>query len=212
MPLMSSAPNNHSSLTLLPAKRKQLTERYRAFSADYLPSAPAQQYLAMLTDSRAVARANYLVLVARAERGEEITEAVLRTLLPHADSTSNRWRGVWIHPAPAIPGDLRTWHEAAGWSKGDEWPMVAAAIFDLVRNVIAEPAQCRFLVLAGQGPAGHHKRQNDPRRGQPDQPAGQAAARSPEPAVPGPVPGRSRYVPRPFRHVPSDSPANGVRR
>ena len=147
MPLMSSAPNNHSSLTLLPAKRKQLTERYRAFSADYLPSAPAQQYLAALTDSRAVARANYLVLVARAERGEEITEAVLRTLLPHADSTSNRWRGVWIHPAPAIPGDLRTWHEAAGWSKGDEWPMVAAAIFDLVRNVIAEPAQ---LAVAGQ--------------------------------------------------------------
>lgn len=138
---MPSAPNNHSSLTLLPAKRKQLTELYRAFSADYLPSAPAQQYLAMLTDSRAVARANYLALVARAERGEEITEAVLRTLLPHADSTSNRWRGVWIHPAPAIPGDLRTWHEAAGWSQGDEWPVVAAAIFDLVRTVIADPAQ-----------------------------------------------------------------------
>ncbi len=138
---MPSASKTNSSLTLLPAKRKQLTELYRAFSADYLPSAPAQQYLAALTDSRAVANTNYLALIAHAERGEEITEAVLRTLLPHADSTSNRWRGVWIHPAPAIPGDLRTWHEAAGWSQGDEWPVVAAAIFDLVRTVIADPTQ-----------------------------------------------------------------------
>lgn len=141
MRFMPSAPITPSSLTLLPAKRKRLTELFREFSHDYLPTAPAQAYLAALTDSRARARSNYLALVAQAERSEEITEAVLRTLLPHADSTTNRWRGAWIHPAAAIPGDLRTWHEAAGWSQGDEWPQVAAAILHFVRTVLEEPAQ-----------------------------------------------------------------------
>jgi len=141
MQFMPSAPNTPSALTLPPAQRKRLTELFREFSHAYLPTAPAQAYVAALTASRERARHNYLALLAQAERGEEITEAVLRTLLPHADSTTNRWRGVWIHPAAAIPGDLRTWHEAAGWSQGDEWPQVAAAILHFVRTVLAEPAQ-----------------------------------------------------------------------
>ena len=85
-------------------------------------------------------------------------------------------------------------------------------LIDGVAQHVAEPSEGGFLILAGQGPAGEHEGQHDPGGGQPDQPAGQAATRAPEPAAPGPVVGRSRFAPRPFSHAPSDSPASGVRR
>ncbi len=74
-------------------------------------------------------------------RGEPATDAVLRGLLPHADTEPNRWRGAWVHVAPTINAELRRWYEAAGWVQPDDWPTVADALWRFVQRCVADPAQ-----------------------------------------------------------------------
>ncbi len=74
-------------------------------------------------------------------RGEPATDAVLRGLLPHADTEPNRWRGAWVHVAPTINAELRRWYEAAGWVQPADWPAVADAIWRFVQRCVADPNQ-----------------------------------------------------------------------
>lgn len=89
---------------------------------------------------RATAQQNMAEIEALAQRGADITDAVLWKLLPYTDSAAHRAHGAWVHIAPAVRGDLRAWYEAAGWTRPGEWPAVARAIYDFVRRCVAVPA------------------------------------------------------------------------
>ena len=121
------------------AKQSELTQLWQDFQQHYLRSEAAQTFLRALVDARQVAQQQYQQLLALAQRGDPITDAVLLKLLPYSDAPRNRWRGAWLHPAPAVVGDLRNWYEAAGWTQPDEWPVVAAAILHFVRQAVDEP-------------------------------------------------------------------------
>ncbi len=124
----------------VPANRSaELQTLLREFQQRYLHESAAQAYLDALRDAREVAQRNFAALV-RAEQETALpTEHVLLTLLPHADTANNRWRGAWLHPTAAITGDLRTWYEAAGWTAAESWPAIAAALLGFVRQATADP-------------------------------------------------------------------------
>jgi 5-methylcytosine-specific restriction enzyme B len=67
---------------------------------------------------------------------EDLTNQVLQKLLPHTDSIKHREQGAWIHHAPAITGDIRSWYEADGstW----EWPKIAHAIFNFITSCLKQ--------------------------------------------------------------------------
>lgn len=88
---------------------------------------------------RETAARAYAAVQGRAASGDDITDAVLWTLLPYTDSASHRAQGAWVHLAPAITGDLRAWHEAAGWAQPDGWPQVAQAIWRFVQACVNDP-------------------------------------------------------------------------
>lgn len=124
-----------------PTKQSELAQLYQEFQQYYVGSDAAKAFLSALADARRVAQQEYQQLLSAAQQGEPITDAVLLKLLPYADTPRNRWRGAWLHPAPAVVGDLRSWYEAAGWTQPDEWPAIAGAILHFVRQCIEAPAQ-----------------------------------------------------------------------
>ncbi len=139
----------------LPTKQSELAQLLQEFQQHYTQGEAAKaflhSFLDTLADARLAAQQQYRDLIVLAQRSEPITDAVLLKLLPYADTPRNRWRGAWIHPAPAIVGDLRGWYEAAGWTQPDEWPAIASAILNFVRQSIEEPnglsAACRSFRL-----------------------------------------------------------------
>jgi 5-methylcytosine-specific restriction protein B len=68
------------------------------------------------------------------EMSNEIIDRILKTFLPHSDTPTHRVDGYWIHRAPAIQGDIKTWYEADG-SKRD-WKAVAHAIFHFIKSCL----------------------------------------------------------------------------
>ena len=68
-----------------------------------------------------------------------VLRGILRQLLPWNDSSANRARGAWIHVAPAINGDVRSWFERSGWTQPSDWPRIADAILRLVRTCVSAP-------------------------------------------------------------------------
>lgn len=45
----------------------------------------------------------------------------------------------WIHIAPAINKDLKTWFENIGWTKHEDWTQISQLIFDFVNNCVENP-------------------------------------------------------------------------
>jgi len=68
-----------------------------------------------------------------------VTDLVLAKLLPHANTGPNRARGAWIHVAPTITKDIRSWFENAGWKVPSEWPGVAALVLEFVERTSEGP-------------------------------------------------------------------------
>ena len=133
--------NISSEQLFSPTKQNELQQLYGEFVQQYRDGDAAQTFLAALAAAREVAQQHYQQILALAQRGEPLTDAVLLKLLPYADAPRNRWRGAWLHPAPAVVGDLRSWYEAAGWTQPDEWPAIAGAIFHFVRQCVEEPTR-----------------------------------------------------------------------
>ena len=126
---------------LSPAKQSELQALWQEFHQHYLGGEAAQTFLRVLVEARQTAQQEYQQLLRQAQRGDPITDAVLLKLLPYSDAPRNRWRGAWLHPAAAVVGDLRSWYEAAGWTQPDEWPVVASAILNFVRQAVDDPKQ-----------------------------------------------------------------------
>jgi len=122
-----------------PTKQSELVQLYQEFQQHYVGNDASKAFLSALADARRVAQQQYQQLLSAAQQGDPIMDAVLLRLLPYVDSPRNRWRGAWLHPAPAIVGDLRSWYEAAGWTQPDEWPAIAGAILHFVRQCVDEP-------------------------------------------------------------------------
>jgi hypothetical protein len=114
---------------------------FEDFVRNYLSLPQGQAHLSRYEACKVQGRENFNKVTAAATRSEEITDLVLRLLLPYTDSATHRESGVWIHIAPAIQGDVKEWFQGAGWTNPDDWPKIANAIFSFVSRVTKEPAE-----------------------------------------------------------------------
>ena len=98
-------------------------------------------------EAREEAGKNFREVTEAKARKEDVTDRVLQQFLPYNDNPANRAKGVWVHIAPAITGDLKGWFENAKWTKREEWKGVAQLIFDFItscaNNPEALPAACQ---------------------------------------------------------------------
>jgi hypothetical protein len=75
----------------------------------------------------------------RRQAREDVTDAVLTKLLPHARRPGNIERGAWITTAPVYNTDIRKYFEAMGRAQPGDWPQVANLILDLFVTCLNDP-------------------------------------------------------------------------
>jgi hypothetical protein len=124
-----------------PDKLAEFESSFARFMTKYLETPKGQEHLAAYAPGRESAVRNYDEIVAAADRGEDVTDAVLLKLLPHYNTVTNRERGAWVHIAPAVQKDVKVWFEGSKWTKPEDWPLVAAEILRFVRRSVEDPSQ-----------------------------------------------------------------------
>lgn len=123
------------------SRREQFDELFDEFSDSFLNTEKGRRHMSVYEGQRAEARRNFADITARADGGEDVTDLVLRKLLPHGDTRGNRERGSWIHVAPAITKDVKMLFEGANWTRAEDWPQVAEAVLSFVRRAVADPSR-----------------------------------------------------------------------
>jgi hypothetical protein len=126
---------------LTAGKRAEFAELFAEFARSYPGTTEGEAHAASYAVNRQCGRENFAAVLASAERGEDITDVVLTKLLPHKNTEPNRERGAWIHIAPTITKDIKSWFEGGGWARPEDWPRISSAIFAFVRRCNGEPAQ-----------------------------------------------------------------------
>ncbi|MFW6297600.1 MAG: McrB family protein [Desulfosalsimonas sp.] len=102
---------------------------FQEFLTTYLDTPEGQEHLKNYQLHRQEGKDNYKELVAKQQKGEDITDFLLLKCLPYNDTQSNLAKGAWAHLAPCITGNIKQWFENAGWASPDDWPVIAETIF-----------------------------------------------------------------------------------
>lgn len=121
-------------------RKTQLLSWLEEFSTQFAQTPKGVSHLAKYAANRAEGRRNFDRAHATAQAGGDITDLVLDTLLPHAETVKNRTRGAWCHVAPAITGDIRVFFENAEWARREDWPAIAQLLYGFFSACDREPA------------------------------------------------------------------------
>jgi AAA domain (dynein-related subfamily) len=124
---------------MAPEKRVELERGFAKYVEQYLLAPEGRRHLAEFARVRAQGRDNYRTVVESRRANADITDLLLNRWLPHANSTSNRNRGCWVHVAPAVTGDIKKWFENSNWVNKEDWPRVADLIFAFVTRCNERP-------------------------------------------------------------------------
>jgi len=122
-------------------RMEQFQILFGEFLRDYVPTEVGEWHRGLYEPSRAQGRQNFEQIRRAADRGEDVTDAVLLKLLPYNPTPSNEEKGAWRPVAPAIRGDLKKWYESTGWTDPEDWPKVARAILAFVHRCNAHPEE-----------------------------------------------------------------------
>ena len=136
---------------ILKSKDTEFGSLFAEFAKGFLRTPEGDDHLKFYDGGRLQGRANFDAIKAAEQSGDDITDSVLRGLLPHTNSAAHRASGAWVHVAPTIQGDIKEWFEGAGWTKAADWPKVARAIFHLVASCANNPQSLEAACLEFSG-------------------------------------------------------------
>lgn len=103
----------------------ELQERIRWFKEEYLDTPTGQKHLATTEAEPKEVKKVFEEIREKHLAGEDITDDVLRRLLPHTNGEFHRENGYRIRTSPCITKDIRPWFEGAGWKQPEDWPQTA---------------------------------------------------------------------------------------
>src|SRR6266567_653967 len=138
---MTIEPRKIQELVGLSDKRAEFGKLFTEFAGTYPNSPDGQRHIQWYPESRHQGEVTFKAAVAAAGRGEDVTDFVLLKLLPYENTAPNRGKGAWIHIAPSVTKDIRSWFEGAGWTKPEDWPKIAQAILGFVQRCAGDPSQ-----------------------------------------------------------------------
>ncbi len=116
----------------------KLKSRIERFRLEYLDTASGRAHYQMEVSEVKEVQSIYDDLQMKRKSGADITDDVLKRLLPHLNTQGNRQRGARISTWPCITKDIRSWFEGAGWKEPSEWPETALWLLDIVGAGAAE--------------------------------------------------------------------------
>lgn len=114
-------------------KRREFVSLFAECARTFLSSNAGQQHFSAYDVVREEGRQSFAFIAGREARGEDVTDDVLLKLLPHNNTRPHREAGAWIHIAPAVTKDVKSWFAGRGWET--DWPEVGTAIMRFLRRV-----------------------------------------------------------------------------
>jgi hypothetical protein len=124
-----------------------LKGRIEHFRREYLDTPTGRAHYSKAVSEEKEVQSIYASLVGKRNDGTDITDEVLKQLLPHANTSGNRQRGARTSTWPCITKDIRMWFEGARWKKPSEWPDAARWLLD-VANAGAAGNWSEWVALA----------------------------------------------------------------
>lgn len=139
-----------------PQKREEFADLFEEFAGYYPYTGEGLRYGNAYEKQRRRGCRNFEAIATAFNSREDIAEAVLLQLLPHADSIKNRQQGAWVHVNAAISADLIQWWEQTCFIEAKERRFLASAIFNFIRrcgeNIWQLPAACHdFFAMSNSG-------------------------------------------------------------
>ena len=114
-----------------------MQQRIQWYREEYLETPAGQKHLARMEAEAREVKKVVEDLRRRHQTGEDITDHVLRRLLPHSDSEFHRENDYRISTWPCVRKDVRGWFEGAGWKEPADWPPTARLLFEAVNGLIS---------------------------------------------------------------------------
>jgi predicted RNA-binding protein with PUA-like domain len=114
----------------------ELQERIHWYREEYLETPAGQKHLAVTEAEPEEVQQVFEEIREKHAAGEDITDDVLRRLLPHSDSEFHRKNDYRISTWPCIRKEVRSWFEGAGWKEPDDWPPTARLLFEAVDGLV----------------------------------------------------------------------------
>jgi predicted RNA-binding protein with PUA-like domain len=114
---------------------KELQERIQLYREDYLNTPEGQKHLATLEAEIREVQKIFADILERHLAKQDITEDLLRHLLPHNDTQHNRDHGYRTSTWPCITKDIRTWFENSGWKQPEDWPPTAEMMLEALDGI-----------------------------------------------------------------------------
>ena len=122
-------------------EKAQCIKLLQEFALDYPNSPEGRRHIKFYNEQRQQGCWNFSEIIAAHQQGQDITNDVLLKLLPHTNTTIHQKNGAWIHIAPCITGDIKSWYESSGWTKSEDWQNIAQSIFDFISRCNNYPEQ-----------------------------------------------------------------------
>lgn len=119
--------------------RAEFAARFRECIAAYPYTPAGERHLLAYATERAEAMWHYANILARAETGADVTDAVLAGWLPHAAAAAKRAPDVWTIHTPLISADPREGFTRRGWVRAEDWPRIAKELLAFVRRCVDHP-------------------------------------------------------------------------
>lgn len=116
----------------------QLKGRIEHFRQEYLDTPTGRAHYSKAESEEKEVQSIYASLAVKRNAGDDITDEVLKQLLPHANTSGNRQRGARTSTWPCITKDIRMWFEGARWKNPAEWPEAARWLLDVAKAGAAE--------------------------------------------------------------------------
>lgn len=123
------------------AKLRELRSRLGELLESYLPTPEAQRLLDLYRRTHDDARQRFRRILEIELEGDEVADAVFRSLLPHADTDENERMEVWIWPGASLPCDALGWLMERHGARPEDGPRIASAALDFVRHSVEDPSK-----------------------------------------------------------------------
>ncbi|SRR6266496_387218 len=111
--------------------KDELIKRFQVFRQNYLDTPEGREHVQNHLRELGEVQVIYKNLRAQQQSGADVTDEVLKHLLPYANTEGNRARGNRISSWPCITKDVRAWFEGIKWKTSTEWPEVAHWLLDI---------------------------------------------------------------------------------
>lgn len=117
-------------------QKRRISAFAQEYSGKYLNTQRGREHLQRFDEERVEVKETFRRIREKFKRREDITEDVLRRLLPHSDTKYVRRMGYRASTWPAITKDVKLWFERARWQRRENWPKVAETIFTLIDELL----------------------------------------------------------------------------